>query len=98
MRFCLELVLRTMVFATLPAVAVMGETSPPDTPAPRAVSVVRADSRTGRLTRSIVMKAKSGEASGAGVRTLVEEAAKNLDVSPMLVDSVIQVESNYNPY
>jgi len=28
----------------------------------------------------------------------VEEAAKNLDVSPLLVDSVIQVESNYNPY
>ena len=28
----------------------------------------------------------------------MEEAAKNLDVSPLLVDSVIQVESNYNPY
>ena len=29
---------------------------------------------------------------------MVEQAAKNLDVSPLLVDSVIQVESNYNPY
>jgi soluble lytic murein transglycosylase-like protein len=29
---------------------------------------------------------------------MVEETAKNLDVSPLLVDSVIQVESNYNPY
>ena len=29
---------------------------------------------------------------------MVEEAAKNLDVNPDLVDSVIQVESNYNPY
>jgi soluble lytic murein transglycosylase-like protein len=28
---------------------------------------------------------------------LVAEAAKNFDVSPLLVDSVIQVESNYNP-
>ena len=28
----------------------------------------------------------------------MEETAKNLDVSPLLVDSVIQVESNYNPY
>jgi soluble lytic murein transglycosylase-like protein len=29
---------------------------------------------------------------------MVEETAKNHDVSPFLVDSVIQVESNYNPY
>jgi soluble lytic murein transglycosylase-like protein len=29
---------------------------------------------------------------------MVEETAKNLDISPLLVDSVIQVESNYNPY
>ena len=29
---------------------------------------------------------------------MVEETAKNFDVSPLLVDSVIQVESNYNPY
>src|SRR5689334_4968308 len=34
----------------------------------------------------------------SGVGFLVKEAAKNFDVSPELVDSVIQVESNYNPY
>jgi soluble lytic murein transglycosylase-like protein len=28
---------------------------------------------------------------------LIAEAAKNFDVNPLLVDSVIQVESNYNP-
>ena len=33
-----------------------------------------------------------------GVRGLVDEAAKNFDVNPLLVDSVIQVESNYNPF
>jgi Transglycosylase SLT domain len=36
-------------------------------------------------------------APDSAVRTLVEEAAKTFDVSPALVDSVIQVESNYNP-
>src|SRR5690242_8424325 len=37
-------------------------------------------------------------AADSGVRFLVAETAKNYDVSPELVDSVIQVESNYNPY
>jgi soluble lytic murein transglycosylase-like protein len=36
-------------------------------------------------------------AAAPDVRSLVAEAAKNFDVSPLLVDSVIQVESNYNP-
>jgi soluble lytic murein transglycosylase-like protein len=72
-----------------------------ETPAPRAVSVVRADSRTGRLVRTIVVKAKppaDADQDNSSVRTLVEETAKNHNVSPLLVDSVIQVESNYNPY
>ncbi len=41
--------------------------------------------------------APAAAAPDSAVRTLVEEAAKNFDVSPALVDSVIQVESNYNP-
>jgi len=36
-------------------------------------------------------------APDSAVRSMVEEAAKTFDVSPALVDSVIQVESNYNP-
>jgi soluble lytic murein transglycosylase-like protein len=36
-------------------------------------------------------------APDSAVRTLVEETAKTFDVNPALVDSVIQVESNYNP-
>ncbi|HEY6392247.1 MAG TPA: lytic transglycosylase domain-containing protein [Bryobacteraceae bacterium] len=36
-------------------------------------------------------------APDSAVRGMVEEAAKTFDVSPALVDSVIQVESNYNP-
>src|SRR5580700_1286155 len=104
MRFCSELILGTAVAAALVAPLAAGaaasEVVLEATPAPRAVSVVRADARTGRLVRSVVVRAKPavGDASAPDVRTLVEEAAKNLDVSPLLVDSVIQVESNYNPY
>jgi len=105
MRFCSEVILGTAVLAALAAASTNGEALPQDQPAPRAVSVVRSDARTGRLVRSIVVKAKPSPETGVPdsgsdleVRTLVEEAAKNLDVSPLLVDSVIQVESNYNPY
>ncbi len=111
MRFCSELILGTAVVAALgwaPAKAAAASEAVLEQPAPRAVSVVRSDARTGRLIRSIVrsdvrsdaVKAQPArsDASGNEVRTLVEQAAKNLDVSPLLVDSVIQVESNYNPY
>jgi hypothetical protein len=89
------------------------EESPKVAVVPRFVSVVHADARTGRLVRSIVVASKPvpskvvsnqpvdieepAAAPDSAVRTLVEEAAKNFDVSPALVDSVIQVESNYNP-
>ena len=108
MRFCSEVVLRTMVFGLLIAVTgVRAENIPPkwmDATAalPHAVSVVRVDARTGRLVRSVVVKSPAGAPSPSSmnpqVRAMVEETAKNLDVSPLLVDSVIQVESNYNPY
>ena len=67
---------------------------------PHVVSVVHVDSRTGRLVRSVVVKQAPGARFSADpqVRAMVEETAKNFDVSPLLVDSVIQVESDYNPY
>src|SRR6202790_4577830 len=108
MRFCWEVVLRRMVFGTLIAVTGLhAENTPPKSldatvAFPSAVSVVRVDARTGRLVRSVVVKAPAGAPSASSmnpqVRAMVEETAKNLDVSPLLVDSVIQVESNYNPY
>jgi soluble lytic murein transglycosylase-like protein len=68
-------------------------------PPPRVVSVVRADARTGRLVRSMVVSPKAAtQVVDLEVRAMVEETAKNHDVSPLLVDSVIQVESNYNTY
>src|SRR5437868_2528165 len=107
MRFCSEVVLRTMVFGSMTMTGLRAESTPPASldatvALPSAVSVVRVDARTGRLIRSVVLKAPAGAPSPSSmnpqVRAMVEETAKNLDVSPLLVDSVIQVESNYNPY
>ena len=64
---------------------------------PRAVWVVKVDTRSGKLVRTLVGARRTAEVD-ADVRGLVAEAAKNFDVSPLLVDSVIQVESNYNPF
>jgi soluble lytic murein transglycosylase-like protein len=91
MRFCLELILAgavlgTAAIAPLPAAEV--------SVAPRAVWVVRVDFHTGKLVRSLVAAAPK---ISLNVRGLIDEAAKNYDVNPLLVDSVIQVESNYNP-
>jgi soluble lytic murein transglycosylase-like protein len=98
MRFCLELILGTVVLgnltaASLPASAMLG----------RAVWVVKVDTRTGKLVRTLVTAPRTstpGASSEAApdVRGLVAEAAKTFDVNPLLVDSVIQVESNYNPF
>jgi hypothetical protein len=74
-------------------------------PAGRTTSVVRTDSRTGRLVRSVVVtpresdagaKSRDADAARRDIRTIVEETAGRHDVDPLLVDSVIQVESAYN--
>jgi Transglycosylase SLT domain len=103
MRFCLELVLGWMVLGTVAAIGLAaGElprnTSPSNVAAPEAVWVVKVDSRTGRLVRTLAVARRSRAAVSADVRGLVEEAAKTFDVNPLLVDSVIQVESDYNPF
>jgi hypothetical protein len=65
------------------------------------ISVVRIDRRTGRLVRAIY----GGEPAAVKVtppppriQKLVEQSARAHDVDPLLVQSVIQVESNYNHY
>ena|SRR5579864_7095644 len=107
MRFCSEVVLGMMVLGSMTMPGLRAEDTPPSSlvataALPRLVSVVRVDPRSGRLVRSVVVKAPAGSPAASSmnpqVRAMVEETAKNLDVSPLLVDSVIQVESNYNPY
>ena len=69
-----------------------------------AVSVVRPDPRTGRLVRSVVRvhpqpaaRPAKAPASGPLTETVARIAAQN-QLSPRLIHSVIQAESNYDPY
>src|SRR5271166_2342707 len=71
------------------------------TMAPAAnVSVVRVDPRTGRLVRRVVFTPAAAvpfvPPTPPRVRELAEAAARTYDVNLDLVNSVIQVESNYN--
>ena len=66
---------------------------------PAAATVVRADARTGRLVRSVVETRKPAPTERkAQVQALVREAAEKHKVDPLLVHSVIEAESSYNPY
>ena len=67
--------------------------------------VVRADRRTGKLVRSVApVKSPLRNAPAAvqepsiNISEMVEKAARDNQVDPLLVHSIIQVESNYNPY
>ena len=108
MRFCSETIVRMALLASMISWGLMADDAVPAAPAgqdqaPRAVSVVRTDARTGRLIRRIYLPIISPD---PGAKTVIdprmlaaiEETAKNLQVSPELVHSVIQVESNYNTY
>src|SRR5579862_7156848 len=93
MRFCLELILGVAVLGSLQAASL-----PAGNALPRAVWVVKVDTRTGKLVRTLApaprmtVEVPSVEPS-PDVHGLVAEAAKAFDVNPLLVDSVIQVES-----
>jgi soluble lytic murein transglycosylase-like protein len=67
-------------------------------------SVVRVDPSTGRLVRVIdVVRSprapnkRSAAAAPPNVHSLVETTARSYDVDPLLVESVIQTESAYQP-
>jgi len=107
MRFCSENILRTAFLGVLGAACLLGENAAVDASAtapqtPRAISVVRVDARTGRLVRRVVVSPKPDAAAKATpdpmLLATIDETARNLEVSPELVHSVIQVESNYDPY
>jgi soluble lytic murein transglycosylase-like protein len=96
MRFCLELVLGAAFLGNL-AAASLAAPEAATAAIPRAVWVVKVDIRTGKLVRTLVA-ARQAAGTDADVRGLVAEAARTFDVNPLLVDSVIEVESNYNPF
>jgi soluble lytic murein transglycosylase-like protein len=105
MRFCLELILGTVVLGNLAAASLPSPEALSNAVVPlrgaRAMWVVRVDTRTGKLVRSLIPAPKAAmleTGTAPDVHGLVAEAAKNFDVNPLLVDSVIQVESNYNPF
>lgn len=62
--------------------------------------VVRVDPRTGKLVRSPAPAPVQAPVPKhkPEISALAEQAARAHQVDPALVDSVIQVESNYNPY
>ncbi|MCS7041656.1 MAG: lytic transglycosylase domain-containing protein [Bryobacteraceae bacterium] len=64
----------------------------------RAVSTVRADPRTGRLVRVVRYQTPDGRPvrPEAAVRPLVERAAREHQVDPLLAEAVIRAESGYN--
>jgi soluble lytic murein transglycosylase-like protein len=70
-------------------------------PAPRIASVVRVDARSGKLVRTVAMAPSSGTHAWAGLAAAlddyVRQTAERYQVDPLLVRSVIEVESNYNP-
>ena len=72
-------------------------------PSLRVTSVVRPDIKTGRLVRRTfapsVNRLRPREFRDlVRVDQLVNEAARKYGVDPLLVQSVIEVESNYNPF
>lgn len=68
-------------------------------PAVRRTLVVKADPRTGKLVRSVVVSARpQPRTPSADVSAIVEQAARTHRVDPLLVHSMIQVESNYNTH
>jgi len=70
----------------------------------RLTSTVKADARTGRLVRTVTLvrpvapqQGKTGK-NVNGLHSVIEEAARRHDVDPLLVRSIVEVESAYNPY
>lgn len=98
MRFCLQSILAAAVLIS-PSAAILSAAEASDTAvAARAVWTVKVDPHTGKLVRSLVQTARPSAAYDTNLRGLVQQTAHTFDVSPLLVDSVIQVESNYNPF
>ena len=62
--------------------------------------VVRANRRTGKLVTTVVTAAGGNQTikPAVNISEIVDQAAQTHGVDPLLVHSVIKVESGYNPY
>jgi len=80
------------------AAELTGASTPPGA-AKRQTFVVRVDPRTGKLVRRELTPgtAKYTKTPPAAITNLVDRSARVHGVDPLLVHSVIQVESNYDP-
>jgi soluble lytic murein transglycosylase-like protein len=86
MRFCFCMIAGSLLATALRAAG-------PEAIPQQVTWVVRADRHTGRLVRTaLVPRGK------AAVAEAVDAAAKQHEVDPLLVHSVIQAESGYNPF
>lgn len=56
--------------------------------------IVRADPRTGKLVRSVA----APRVPTRQITDLIDQTARQFDVDPLLVHSVVQVESGYDPH
>ena len=104
MRFCFSI-------GALAAAASLSGASVAVHPVSKPASVVRVDTRTGRLVRTIVVPSipvrsriaaewnvTDVSSAAASIPDLVEQTAREHEVDPALVHSLIQAESAYNPY
>lgn len=103
MKFCLGLIMLASAAGTVHGASAED--------VPKTATVVRADARTGKLVRTTIqVKAKpilalsskakdeptTKPAAAASVSEIIDKAAREYDVDPLLVHAVIQVESAYN--
>jgi len=100
---CFKLATLVVVAAAVSSAAVMASS------VQKPTSVVRVDPRTGRLVRKIVVPVPSASTpavlskpaatpASPQLQEVVEQTAKRYELDPLLVHSVIQVESNYNQF
>jgi soluble lytic murein transglycosylase-like protein len=90
MRSCLLAAWFCLAAAGLPRAA--------EVESPKVSSVVRADRNTGRLVRRVVVPPQAKARLEANARRAAEQSAERYDIDPLLVQSVIEVESDYNPF
>jgi hypothetical protein len=69
-----------------------------EVPGEAVKSVVRADSRSGKLVRVVVAPQTTSGAPNPALASTVERIATEQALPPELIHSVIQTESNYNPF